>query len=49
MGTEWGAVIHPAEIAGMMDKWNAAVATGQVYENVERASSTGPRRTCRDV
>ena len=35
-GSEWAAVIHPEEIAGVMDKWNAAVATGQLYENVER-------------
>jgi PAS domain S-box-containing protein len=35
-GSEWTAVIHPAEIAGVMDKWNAAVASGQPYENVER-------------
>src|SRR5262249_32685536 len=35
-GSEWAAVIHPAEIAGVIDKWNAAVATGQPYENVER-------------
>jgi PAS domain S-box-containing protein len=35
-GSEWTAVIHPDEIAGVMDKWNAAVATGQPYENVER-------------
>ena len=35
-GSEWTAVIYPAEIAGVMDKWNAAVASGQPYENVER-------------
>ena len=35
-GSQWTALIHPAEIADVVDKWNAAVATGQIYENVER-------------
>jgi PAS domain S-box-containing protein len=35
-GSKWAAVIHPEEIAGVMEKWNAAVASGQLYENVER-------------
>src|SRR5258705_8261218 len=35
-GSQWTAVIHPAEIASVTDKWNAAVVTGQPYENLER-------------
>jgi PAS domain S-box-containing protein len=35
-GSQWSAVIHPAESAGVVDKWNAAVASGKFYENVER-------------
>jgi len=35
-GSEWTTVIHPAERAGVLDKWRTAVETGTPYENVER-------------
>jgi PAS domain S-box-containing protein len=35
-GSQWTAVIHPAEVESVTEHWNAAVATGQPYENVER-------------
>jgi PAS domain S-box-containing protein len=35
-GSKWTTVIHPGQIADVTAKWNAAVSTGQPYENVER-------------
>src|SRR5436853_5820728 len=34
--SQWAAVIHPDERAGVVDKWRTAVETGAPYENVER-------------
>jgi len=42
-GSQWTAVIHPAEVGSVTEHWNVAVATGQPYEN-GRTRAAGRRR-----
>src|SRR5207302_7305089 len=35
-GWKWTAVIHPADVAAMVERWRAALATGEPYEHEAR-------------
>jgi PAS domain S-box-containing protein len=36
-GWKWTAVIHPEDVAAMVERWRAALATGEPYEHEARA------------
>jgi PAS fold len=46
---EWGwkNLVHPGDLAGIVDKWRTAVATGKPYEHEVRArTASGEYRWC---
>jgi len=46
-GWGWRNVIHPEDLAGIVEKWQAAVATGDLYEHEVRArTANGEYRWC---
>jgi PAS domain S-box-containing protein len=51
-GWKWTAVIHPDDVAAMVERWRAALATGEAYEHearVRRADGEYRRMVHREV
>ena len=48
VGWNWTSVIHPEDVEGILAKWRACLATGEIFEHETRVRREIGRASCRE-